>query len=45
MSGMTFVDNASGMCLQTAGEGEEIKITMSDVDIYGEGDNSDAPAG
>ena len=45
MEHMTFIDNQKGVCLQTAGERENIRISMSDVDIYGEDDNSDVPDG
>lgn len=40
MRNMVFIDNQSGMCLQTAGEREEIAISLKDTKIYGE-DNSD----
>lgn len=43
MSSMTFIDNEKGVCLQTAGEREDIRISMSNVEIYGETDNEDAP--
>jgi len=34
------------MCLQLAGEGEDLSISMSDVEIYGETtENMDAPDG
>lgn len=45
MRDMTFIDNKSGVCLQTAGERENIKISMTNVEIYGEDDNLDAPDG
>lgn len=45
MHDMTFIDNEKGVCLQTAGEREDIQITMSDVEIYGEDNNSDVPDG
>ena len=43
MRDMTFVDNEKGVSLQTAGEREQISISMTDVQIYGEMDNLDAP--
>lgn len=43
MRDMTFVDNEKGVCLQTAGEREQISISMTDVKIYGEMDNLDNP--
>ena len=45
MHDMTFIDNASGVCLQTGGERERIIIEMKDVEIYGEDNNSDVPDG
>ena len=45
MHDMTFIDNEKGVCLQTAGERELLKISMTDVEIYGEDNNSDAPEG
>ena len=45
MHDMTFIDNEKGVCLQTAGEREMIKISMTDVEIYGEDNNSDVPTG
>jgi len=45
MHDMTFIDNEKGVCLQTAGERELIKISMTDVEIYGEDNNSDVPDG
>lgn len=45
MTDMTFIDNEKGVCLQTAGERESIKISMTDVEIYGEDNNSDVPDG
>lgn len=45
MEHMTFIDNTKGVNLNTAGEREKIEISMSDVEIYGEDDNSDVPDG
>jgi hypothetical protein len=45
MTNMVFIDNVSGVSLQTAGERDLIKIEMSNVEIYGEGDNDDCPDG
>lgn len=45
MHDMTFIDNAAGVSLQIAGEREHNEISMTDVEIYGEDDNSDVPEG
>jgi hypothetical protein len=45
MEHMTFIDNTKGVNLNTAGERENLQISMSDVEIYGEDDNSDVPDG
>ena len=45
MHDMTFIDNEKGVCLQTAGEGEDILIEFRDVEIFVETDNLDAPDG
>ena len=45
MRKMTFVDNQLGVTLQSAGEREQLMISMTDVNIYGETDNLDAPDG
>lgn len=43
MSHMTFVDNEKGITLQSSGERDEMFISLTDVKIYGENENSDAP--
>lgn len=45
MHDMTFIDNQKGISLNTAGENPTMKIRLSDMEIYGEDDNLDAPEG
>lgn len=47
MRDMLFVDNHKGVALLIANEGSDIKVRMSDSEIFGEvaGVNQDAPEG
>ena len=47
MRDMTFVDNHKGVSLQIGRGGDDLKVKMSDSEIYGEvrGVNQDAPDG
>lgn len=45
MHDMTFIDNEKGVGLQISGETEYNRISMYDVEIYGEDNNSDVPDG
>lgn len=42
---MTFIDNQRGISVNTAGENPTMRISMTDIEIYGEDDNLDAPDG
>ena len=42
---LVMIDNSKGISLQTAGEGDSIKIRAYDIEIFGEGDqNEDCPS-